>query len=357
MARYWVTGGNGFWNSTTNWATSSGGSSGAAVPTSADDVFFDANSGSGIQANVNVSAVCNNLNLTGWPGGSFLNFGGSHTITISASVTCTGAATNNFQNAGSGGVILNGSGTITSGSSSFSTPLTINASGTYSLADNITINSGVVFSLQGGTFTTNGHQVTCDAFKLSNSPTLNMGASLFNLGATGGTVFGLTSGATVNAGTSTVQFNLTGGGGDGGGAPAIVDLQGQTVYYLYFPAASGYYSVSYVRFKTSGTVYQMDAIQGTKFKSVAAITTTLTNLNLQGASANHISWQSETNGSQYNICTTNSNVTYTDFKDVNFSCTKVGNNTDTCTSNCTNIDTTTPITVTQRGGAEILLML
>ena len=43
--RYWV-GGTGTWNttSTTNWSASSGGSSGASVPTSADSVFFDQNS-------------------------------------------------------------------------------------------------------------------------------------------------------------------------------------------------------------------------------------------------------------------------------------------------------------------------
>ncbi len=43
--RYWV-GGTGTWNSTstTNWSASSGGASGASVPTAADNVFFDAGS-------------------------------------------------------------------------------------------------------------------------------------------------------------------------------------------------------------------------------------------------------------------------------------------------------------------------
>jgi len=45
--RYWV-GGNGTWNTTTtNWSATSGGAGGASAPTSADDVFFDANSASG----------------------------------------------------------------------------------------------------------------------------------------------------------------------------------------------------------------------------------------------------------------------------------------------------------------------
>jgi hypothetical protein len=46
--RYWV-GGTGTWDSvsTTNWAATTGGASGASAPTSADIVFIDANSGGG----------------------------------------------------------------------------------------------------------------------------------------------------------------------------------------------------------------------------------------------------------------------------------------------------------------------
>ena len=45
--RYWV-GGSGNWNDTAQWSTSSGGGSGASVPTSTDDVFVDSSSGFGI---------------------------------------------------------------------------------------------------------------------------------------------------------------------------------------------------------------------------------------------------------------------------------------------------------------------
>jgi len=44
MNRYWV-GGTGNWNDTSHWSASSGGSGGASVPTSNDDVFIDSNSG------------------------------------------------------------------------------------------------------------------------------------------------------------------------------------------------------------------------------------------------------------------------------------------------------------------------
>lgn len=65
-SRYWV-GGNGTWNSsnTTNWSTSSGGSGGASVPTSADAAVFDANSGVASVTAVSGEAVCATLDPSG----------------------------------------------------------------------------------------------------------------------------------------------------------------------------------------------------------------------------------------------------------------------------------------------------
>lgn len=58
-ARFWV--GSGTWDSvnTANWSATSGGATGASVPTSADDVTFDVNSG-----NCTVSGTVNCLSLT-----------------------------------------------------------------------------------------------------------------------------------------------------------------------------------------------------------------------------------------------------------------------------------------------------
>ena len=41
--RYWV-GNSGVWSDTAHWAATSGGAGGETVPTTTDDVFFDANS-------------------------------------------------------------------------------------------------------------------------------------------------------------------------------------------------------------------------------------------------------------------------------------------------------------------------
>jgi len=65
--RYWVTGGTGNYDSTTNWSASSGGASGASVPTSADDAIWDANSGSGTVV-INVSSEAISIDFTNFTG-------------------------------------------------------------------------------------------------------------------------------------------------------------------------------------------------------------------------------------------------------------------------------------------------
>jgi hypothetical protein len=88
--RYWVTGGTGNWNSTTNWSTSSGGASGASVPGSSDAALFDASSGSGT-ATLDISPTVQTLTMTGFTG--TLAFG-TNTISLNSTGTVfTGATT------------------------------------------------------------------------------------------------------------------------------------------------------------------------------------------------------------------------------------------------------------------------
>ena len=67
-ARYWV-GGTGNWDTTTtaNWSATSGGAGGASVPTAADDVFIDANSGV-VTVTKTTSTSCLTLTFTGFTG-------------------------------------------------------------------------------------------------------------------------------------------------------------------------------------------------------------------------------------------------------------------------------------------------
>jgi hypothetical protein len=88
--RYWVTGGTGDWNSTTNWSTSSGGASGASVPGSSDAALLDASSGSGT-VTLDISPTIQTLTCTGFTG--TLAFG-TNTISLNSTGTIfTGATT------------------------------------------------------------------------------------------------------------------------------------------------------------------------------------------------------------------------------------------------------------------------
>lgn len=66
------------WNDTNNWSLSSGGAGGGGVPSSGDNVFFDANSGN---CSIDVNAVCNNLDVSAYA--NTLTQTGSFTLTLS----------------------------------------------------------------------------------------------------------------------------------------------------------------------------------------------------------------------------------------------------------------------------------
>lgn len=89
-ARFWVTGGTGNWNSTTNWSATTGGASGASVPSTADTAAFDASSGSGT-VTLDISPDIQTLTMTGFTG--TLAFG-TNTISLNSTGTIfTGATT------------------------------------------------------------------------------------------------------------------------------------------------------------------------------------------------------------------------------------------------------------------------
>ncbi len=88
--RYWVAGGTGNWNDTTNWSASSGGASGASVPGASDAALLDANSGAGT-VTLDISPDIQKLTCTGFTG--TLAFG-TNTISLNSTGTIfTGATT------------------------------------------------------------------------------------------------------------------------------------------------------------------------------------------------------------------------------------------------------------------------
>lgn len=90
--RYLVASGNVTWNSsnTALWSATSGGATGASVPTSADDVFIDANSGTGTIKFATV--VCKSLNFTGFTG-TFAHDSAGSNLTIHGGLTMVAGMT------------------------------------------------------------------------------------------------------------------------------------------------------------------------------------------------------------------------------------------------------------------------
>jgi hypothetical protein len=213
--RYWV-GGSGTWNttSTTNWSASSGGASGASVPTAADSVFFD-------QAGtytVTCTGALTCLDITVSAGTVTFADGTSPTFAISGSMSLiagtvwssTGAITFNATSTGK---------TITTNGASFASNITFNGvGGGWTLGSAITTSVRLVFT--AGTFSTSAsnYATTSDRYIVQGG-TVNLNGSTVTLTGTS-TInpFQYLSG-TFNAGTS--QINCTGAtntGTFGGGA-------------------------------------------------------------------------------------------------------------------------------------------
>jgi hypothetical protein len=222
--RYWV-GGTASWDGTagTKWAATSGGTGGASVPTSADAVFFDANStGTCTIATGNTGAA--SINCTGFTG----TITGSAAITVSGSVTLVAAMTYSH----TGTVTFNGTGTLTTAGKTFS-GVTVDGAGiTLTLGSALTTTGARNVTVTTGTFTTAGFAVTTNTLLSSSTAVraINLGASTVTLAGSSALTF---SGAnlTFNAGTS--QINVTTAGGVINGDSAL------TFNNVSFTAGSG----------------------------------------------------------------------------------------------------------------------
>jgi hypothetical protein len=206
--RYWV-GGTANWDGTagTKWATTSGGAGGASVPTSADDVYFDAAS-TGTVTPVTAQAICRTLNTTGFTGtvtgtGTIIIHGG---LTLNAGVTWSHSGSMDIRAA-------SGSFTITTAGKTLG-PTTFGFTGTstatWTLGDAFT-SSGAI-TVVSGTFDTANYNVTVTQLSSSNSNTrtINLGSSTVTL--TAGAAFSMATitGLTFNAGTSNIVCSAAG---------------------------------------------------------------------------------------------------------------------------------------------------
>lgn len=200
--RYWV-GGTANWDGTagTKWSATSGGAGGASVPTSADNVFFDANSGSGTVTISTVNANCNNLNFTGFTGTIFsasnipeIYIYGN--LVLSAGMTWSASSNLVFASTTSGKTITTNGKSVGASALIFA-----GAGGGWTLQDAFTNNSTI--QVANGTFTTNNYNISCGQFAPAGG-TVILGSSVVTCSSL--VIF---FGGTLSAGTSTINAGYT----------------------------------------------------------------------------------------------------------------------------------------------------
>ena len=227
--RYWV-GGTGTWNttSTTNWSASSGGSSGASVPTAADSVFFD-------QAGtytVTMTGALTCLDFTVSAGTVTFATGTSPTLAVSGSMSliagtvwnATGTITFNATTTGK---------TITTNGTSLGGAVTLNGvGGAWTLGSALNIGSNTL-TVTNGSFNTGNYALTASTLSSSNSNTrtITLGSSTVTLSSTIPVSFATSTSLTFDAGTSQINLSATSAAGFAGA--------GLTYYNVAFTGNAG----------------------------------------------------------------------------------------------------------------------
>lgn len=179
--RYWV-GGNAIWNSTagTKWSATSGGAGGASIPTSADDVFFNAASGSNtITLGTGYAATAKSLNCTGFVG-TLASTDTTGTITVSGAVTFVTGMTITATNT----LVFNATATQTSGGKTWTGNITFNQF-THTLADTWNIGGIMKTVVSNGPTTINGNSINCNGLNITGATHIVLGTTTINI--TGGT--------------------------------------------------------------------------------------------------------------------------------------------------------------------------
>jgi len=258
--RYWV-GGTATWDGTagTKWSTTSGGAGGAAVPTSADDVFFNAASGA-VTCTVSGSRVCLSLNCTGFTG--TLTGTSTPQITISGNMTLVAGMTFN----GTSGPVLvfnsTTSRTITTGGKVLRSVTFSGTGGSWALQDNFdNTTSLATTTLTNGTLNLNNFTLTTARFFTSNSNTRTLA-----FGTTGSIALSGSPIASLTAWDGTNITNLTVTGTPDVTAQVSAGFN-VTISFLH-GSVSGSTEARAINFTTVGTCNNIDfAITG-GFKNI-----------------------------------------------------------------------------------------
>lgn len=291
--RYWV-GGSGNWADTAKWSTTSGGTGGASVPTSADDAIVNSSSGSPAINLQSTDANCKTLTTTGAACSFSRSLFSSAILNVYGNITLASGTTLSVP------VYMEASGTFTRAGASFGSGSGIifnaGSGATYTIADafsgrSITLNGGTL-TLQaaitsattitinsGSTFNTGANNVTAEELICNGSGrTLNMGSGTWTIS----TQWTVGSSATLNA--ETANIDLTNGADFSGGNKSYnrVRFTSGGIYTITgsnsFTEMSSTSTVAFtVRF-TAGTTNTFDSftVQGAEEGELATIESTST---------------------------------------------------------------------------------
>jgi len=298
--RYFVGSGNWDASDTTVWSDTSGGTTGFSVPTSVDDVFFDANSG---DCAITASAECDDLNFTGYistlSGSSTLDIYGSLTMAAGMTRTYTGAIT--FR-ATSTGKTLTFNGKTMANATVFD-----GTGGGWTVQD--TWNNGTSnITLTRGTLDTNGQTVTGGTLSASGSSTrtLTLGASTLNLSYWNTST---TTNLTFNANTSTLSFTTANGGN--------VFNAGGLTFNVVTLAVTASVSVTIAGANTFATLTITGPASKSQEISLSANQTVTGTLTIAGNSlTNRLFVRSSTQGTTRTITAATTTLSNVDFRDI-----------------------------------------
>lgn len=207
---YWV-GGTGNWSSTTKWSTSSGGASGAAIPTSLDSVVFDAASNAtAYTATIDIAARCAAFTMSGPTSGN-VTLAGTSQLAVNGNMTFSSTGITRTY---TGTILLCGNSnyTLTTNGLGMGAITVFGIGSTWTLGSSLTISqSSAQLTFTYGSFNTSlsNFSVTCHGHLQSDNN--NLREVIFN-GSTVTTASGVTGGSMTfnwenflfNAGTSTI---------------------------------------------------------------------------------------------------------------------------------------------------------
>lgn len=285
-SRFWILG-TGNWGDTAHWSATSGGTGGASLPTSADNVYFDANSFTAIGQIVTINVNANCLDMD-WSGALYspamYNSGAKDqyiygSLTLISNMVLSGGYNGYFRFSAT----TTGK-TITTAGKTCKMMYFNGVGGGWTLQDDLTVES-FIYHLQG-TLNTNGKAISTYIFNCNGTATrvLILGTSVINCSYN---VTFTSTGLTMTANTSKILLmgdNTTFAGG--GVVFNNVEFQGTPT------TITG-----------SNTFNQLKVDAGKIAKLTTGTTQTVTNLSIDGATI-----QSATAGSAATITTPNDDI-------------------------------------------------